>query len=381
MRGATPLALVALAPFALFACGGDGDERPIDTRPAADEPACEAVHATLDDVVADAAGAPANATVCLADGSYGRMELTEDRTSRVTIRAEHPGRATLAGVTVDGDNHTIARFRVRGSVDILADVNGTTVDHNLIESGRHYGVMVCAASPPSQCDDVTVSGNRFEGPMVEDQIRANVYHDSDDPDPYGLLVVGNEFVGNQETGEHNDVFQSVWVGDGLFLRKNYVHDFGGQGLFVKDQAPAIDRLVVENNLIVRQNLPCNPRELCPGFQLTPFQLWGPARNARIAHNTIWPDGGPAMLRGEGWEGPVELEDNVMQTLDTDVGGLAGVELRSAGNLFCSNPNGRFPLSGFAKDCSPPFAAPEKGDYRLPGGQGVDWSAAEQHYGP
>jgi hypothetical protein len=63
--------------------------------------------------------------------------------------------------------------------------------------------------------------------------------------------------------------------------KNYLHDFGGQGFFVKDQPTAIDALVFEDNLIVRQTLPCDPTSLCPNGQLSPFQVFGPVKDVSI----------------------------------------------------------------------------------------------------
>ena len=89
------------------------------------------------------------------------------------------------------------------------------------------------------------------------------------------------------------------------FRKNYLHDFGGQGFFVKDQSTAIDGLTFEDNLLVRQNLPCDPVSLCPTWQLGAVQIFGPLKNVSIRHNTIWPGsgGGTQWLRGSGWGGP------------------------------------------------------------------------------
>ena len=70
----------------------------------------------------------------------------------------------------------------------------------------------------------------------------------------------------------------MWVGDHLVIRGNYIHDFGGQGILVKDQGSAIDGFVASNNLIVRQNLPCDPDFLCPTWQLAPFQVFGAISN-------------------------------------------------------------------------------------------------------
>ncbi len=51
--------------------------------------------------------------VCLADGSYGKLVLSEPGGSAptVTVRAEHPGQATLAEVELGRSRVTLARFR------------------------------------------------------------------------------------------------------------------------------------------------------------------------------------------------------------------------------------------------------------------------------
>ena len=51
-----------------------------------------------------------------------------------------------------------------------------------------------------------------------------------------MLIEGNEITGVRENGNHSDCLQTVWVGDHLVFRKNYLHDNRCQGFFVKDQA-------------------------------------------------------------------------------------------------------------------------------------------------
>ena len=197
-------------------------------------------------------------------------------------------------------------------MSIARNVDRTVVDHNRILAGNHYGVFVCTATPPDQCDDTKIIGNLFDGAMEEDQIRANVYHDADG-DGVGLLVEGNEFRGNTERGGHNDVFQSVWVGDHLVFNRNYLHDFGGQGFFVKDQSLAINGFVANNNLIVDQDRPCEPSTLCTGYQLSPWQIYGPISNGEMRNNTVgWgAGGGGAVLTGTYTN--IDFSNNVFDT--------------------------------------------------------------------
>jgi hypothetical protein len=326
--------------------------------------------------------ASSGSTVCLANGLYPQLALTALKAAPgVRVEPQHPGKATIAGAKLTGSGLTIQRFRIQGGGVVIApNSTGMTVSHNLIVGGRYFGVMVCPAEPPDRCNDVSILGNIFYGSFDEDAIRANVYHDSGDSDPYGLRVDGNEFVGNVEHGGHNDVFQSVWVGDHLYFRNNYIHDFGGQGFFVKDQASAIDTLVVENNLIVRQNKPCNPASLCPGYQLSPFQIFGPVRNASIRHNTVWgQEGGVVTLRGTGWTGPTAVTDNAFYKTYSDSTQFSTAGYTASNNVRCVNDG--FPGGGFTTSCSPGFRNTPRGDWRAASARGVTWVPSTQWYGP
>lgn len=326
------------------------------------------------------AAAAAGSVVCLADGSYGSLSLSSSKPAPgVTLAAANPGAATIGDVSVSGSGYTIARFVIDGGVSISRNVDRTVVDHNRILGGDHYGVFVCTAEPPDQCNDTAITGNVFAGAMDEDQIRANVFHDGDG-DGIGLLVEGNEFRGNQERGGHNDVFQSVWVGDHLVFRKNYLHDFGGQGFFVKDQGRAIDGFVANDNLIVDQDLPCEPASLCSGYQLAPWQVFGPIANGEIKHNTVgWGSGGgTAVLTGTYTD--IEFSDNVFNRLTVTDSGGSVPSMSGSNNTYCDSSGWGVP-PGSSVDCSPDFLNPAAGDYRLASGRGVTWTPAEQHYGP
>jgi hypothetical protein len=344
---------------------------------------CTTTVSTVATAESAVAAASAGDTVCLADGTYGRITLNATPASPgVTLTAQHSGAASVGGVDLYGSHLTVSNLELTDSADIKTSSVGMKVEHNLIVGSRTgYGVFVCPATPPNHCDDAAIIGNKFDGSFDEDAIRANVYHDGDS-DGIGLLVADNEFIGNEEFGGHNDVFQSVWVGDHLVIRGNYVHDFGGQAILVKDQASAIDGLVVSNNLIVRQNLPCDPDSLCASFQLAPFQVFGPISNATISHNTIWPTdvgqvkgGGAALLRDPGWSS-VTVSDNVTDVAGTDVpSGLTG-----SGNTRCTG-NSWAAWPGTTTDCSPAFLDQAHGDYRLSSGRGVDWVPSAKVFGP
>jgi hypothetical protein len=332
------------------------------------------------DAAANAVDAAApGAVVCMADGTYGKVTLNATKAAPgVTLRAEHPGQATLAGASVQGSYLTVAQFRMTGVWQAEAGSTGMTADHNLFIGGSHFGVMA-GPSTTTTVNDVAVTNNIFQGRFSEDAIRLNRYHDGPDADNIGVLIEGNDFSGNVEDGGHRDVIQSVWVGDHLVFRRNYLHDFGGQGFFVKDQASPIDGLTVEDNLIIRQNLPCDPASLCPGWEPSPFHIFGPVENVSIRHNTVWPGpiGGASLLRGSGWAGPTVFSDNVMANMSSDT--TLTADWSASNNTRCDGTG--FPTVGMTTDCSPAFLDPANGDYRQANGRGVTWRLADQHFGP
>jgi hypothetical protein len=368
------LALVLVACAGLTAALAPGCSAP--------PPGCAKVVSSVGAAQSAVDSAKSGTTVCLSDGLYPLLSLTALKAAPgVHVEPQHPGKVTIAGAKLSGAGLTIARFRIQGGgVEIAPNSANMSVSHNLLVGGNYFGVMVCPAEPPDGCNDVSIVGNLFYGRFNEDAIRANVYHDSADSDPYGLLVEGNEFVGNVEHGGHNDVFQSVWVGDHLYFRRNYIHEFGGQGLFVKDQGSAIDTLVVEDNLIVRQNKPCDPASLCAGYQLSPFQIFGPVRNASIRHNTVWgEESGVVTLRGSGWAGPTVVADNVFYRTYSDDTSFSTASYTSSNNARCANQG--FPDTGFTTNCTPGFRNTAAGDWRTTNGRGVTWVPSILWFGP
>lgn len=354
---------------------------------------CTTTVSTLSAVQTAVNSASNGSTVCLADGVYGKLTLNSSKASPgVTIRAENPGQATIAGASVDGSWLTVAQFRMTGTFNVAPGSTGMTAYHNFIDMNAFSGFGVTACnSTTTTCNDVSIIGNRFVGLAEEDMIRANRYHDSNG-DGNGLLIEQNEFVGNQEMGDHNDVFQSVWTGDHLVFRKNYLHDFGGQGFFVKDQTYAdpqygvvgpIDGFVADNNLIIRQNLPCIPDSLCTNFQLSPFQIYGGIKNGHMNNNTVWPTdvgqakgGGTAVLTDSYTN--IEFSNNVFDTIAV-TGGAATVTTGS-NNTHCSSNSWPVP-TGSTQSCNPAFINQAAGDYRQANGRGVNWKAGDYTYGP
>jgi hypothetical protein len=353
---------------------------PTSTSLAPPPPVCNVTVSSTAAAQSTLGSAAVGTTVCLADGTYGNLSLSVSKpVPGVTLAAAHPGSVTIGSVQVSGSGYTISQFLVNGGITIAANTDRTVVRNNRILAGNHYGVFVCTAQPPDACDDTKIVGNIFDGGMEEDQIRANTYHDADG-DGAGLLVEGNEFRGNSERGGHNDVFQSVWVGDHLVFRKNYLHDFGGQGFFVKDQQTPIVGFVADDNLIVNQDLPCEPASLCLGYQLSPWQIFGPISGGEMRNNTVgWGSGGGMAVLTGSYTG-IDFSNNVFNRLSATTSGGVLPTLTGALNSYCDSGGQSLPV-GTSRECAPPFLNPAAGDYRLPSGRGVDWAVSQVYFGP
>jgi hypothetical protein len=330
-----------------------------------------------------AAAAPGS-VVCLADGNYSQVALEATKAEPgVTLRAEHPGKATIAGATLAGANLTIARFVSTSSIQIKPGANGMTVEHNRVTGGGQ-GIDGCPSSTTT-CNDMAIVGNELIGPFEEDAIHLNRYHDGDG-DGVGVLIEGNEITNVRENGNHSDCLQTVWVGDHIVFRRNYLHDNRCQGFFVKDQASLggvsgpIAGISVEDNLFLRNREPCGPPLTSCGQPMY-FQVFGPYSGFKVKRNTIWGDGVDSIAAfREGTGSDTQISSNVIYRLWTDTN-MSGVALSE--NTLCMR-EGSWPSSrpGETMACSLSFANPAADDYRLGGSsRGVDWAPAEVHYGP
>lgn len=359
--------------------GGGGASAASDSKRAAAAGECWVVRRTLPTLLAAVADAPARGVVCLADGSYGKLELarTAGRPVAVTVRAEHPGKATLEGADLGRSNVTLARFVVSDEIAIEPGTVGVTVDHNRV-SGGYLGVDA-GPTTTTTVNDVAITGNKFVGPFGEDAIRLNRYHDADG-DGVGALVAGNEFTGIRENGNHSDCLQTVWVGDHLVYRGNYLHDNRCQGFFVKDQARPVQGILVEDNLFLRNSAPCAPRASDCGAP-SDFQVFGPYAGFAMRHNTIWGNGAVAAFQ-EGGGARSRIERNVVYKFWTSTD-LSSVVYRDNTRCQRQSSGGSWPAAtpGEVVSCSPHFSAPGLDDFRVRGERGVSWAPADRHFGP
>jgi Right handed beta helix region len=354
--------------------------------PPSDE--CTSTVSTVSAAQSGVSSASPGSVVCLASGSYGKVALSATKAvPGVTLRAATPGGATIAGASLQGSNLTLARFLSTGSIQIQPGANGMTVEHNKVTGGGQ-GIDACPSSSTT-CNDMAIVGNELIGPFGEDAIHLNRYHDGDG-NGVGVLIEGNEITNVRENGNHSDCLQTVWVGDHIVFRKNYLHDNRCQGFFVKDQASLggvsgpIAGITVEDNLFLRNHEPCGPPLTSCGQPMY-FQVFGPYSGFTMRRNTIWGDGGDsiAAFRESAGSNTV-ISNNVIYRLWNDFN-MSSTTVTN--NTICSRESGSggsWPSSrpGETVACSLGFANTAADDYRLSGSdRGVDWAPAEQHFGP
>ncbi|HEX4464996.1 MAG TPA: right-handed parallel beta-helix repeat-containing protein [Solirubrobacterales bacterium] len=342
---------------------------------------CTSVVTSVSAARSAVSSAAAGSTVCLANGSYGEVTLNASKAAPgVTLRAQNPGGATIEGASLSGSHLTLARFIVSNGVVIQPGANSMTVEHNRITGGGE-GIDACPTEK-TYCSEMRIIGNQLIGPFGEDAIHANRYH--------GLLIEGNEITQVRENGAHSDCLQTVWRGDHLTFRKNYLHDNRCQGFFVKDQTLStpeipggpVEGIAVEDNLFLRNKEPCGaPLTSCG--QPMYFQLVGPYTGFVMKNNTIWGDDVDSIAAfREGTGSDSLIENNVIYRIWTDTN-MSPATLRN--NTDClreTSAGGSWSTpTGETKSCSLSFANTATDDYRIPGERGVDWAPAEVHFGP
>jgi hypothetical protein len=344
----------------------------------------------VDDLSAAQSGvssASPGSVVCLADGSYAKLTLNATKAAPgVTLQAEHPGAATIAGASLSGSHLTVARFVFTSSVQVQPGAKSITIEHNRVTGGGQG--IDAGPTTTTSIDDLAIIGNQLVGPFGEDAIHLNRYHDGDG-DGNGVLIEGNEITNVRENGAHSDCLQTVWVGDHIVFRKNYLHNNRCQGFFVKDQASLsggvtgpVNVIKVENNLFLRNKEPCGAPATSCGQPMY-FQVVGPYTGFVMKRNTIWGDGTDSIAAfRDGTGSDTLIEGNVIYRLWTDTN-MSPATLRD--NTICkreTSAGGSWSApTGETVSCGLAFPDAAADDYRLGGDRGVDWTPAEQHYGP
>jgi hypothetical protein len=385
---ATTMLAAGAVILAMVGCGSDSNAPAAVDSSVSTNASCSRTFASLTEVQGAVAKAQPHAVICLANGDYGKLSLDSgSRPTRVTVRAQHPAGATIEGAELAGDNLTLAGFVSTSGVQVEPGATGITVEHNRVTGGGEG--IEAGPTDTTTVNDTKIVGNQLIGPFGEDAIHLNRYHDSNG-DGIGILIEGNEITGVRENGAHSDCLQTVWVGDHIVFRKNYLHDNRCQGFFVKDQASLggvsgpIHGIKVEDNLFLRNHEPCGaPLGPSECGQPLYFQVAGPYTGFKMKNNTIWGDTVDSIAAfREGTGADTLIEDNVIYRLWTDTD-MSPATLRN--NTICEREaaeGGSWPKPiGETVDCDLHFPNTAADDYRLGNGRGVDWAPAEEHYGP
>ncbi len=182
--------------------------------------------------------APLDSVVCLADGSYGGLSLSTRRAAPgVTLRAQHPGAATLGSVSISGAGVAVERF-VTGSLNVSASADRVAFRHNSLTGGVYV-----IGNTSSYAKNVELSGNVIRpksGSGEKDTLMVQRFE--------GLRIEDNEIWVADEDGGHNDGLQTVWGGHGLIFRGNWIRGgAGSQGFFIKDGE--VTNVTFEDNLV------------------------------------------------------------------------------------------------------------------------------------
>ena len=360
-------------------------------------PGCSATAGTVSDIQAAVGRTPAGGTVCVMPGSYGRLTLTRSADTgpvvsvapRPSLDPNRAGKVTFAGITIAGSYVTIRNVYSAGGITIGGSGGAThdAVVHDDVTNSRGYGVSILSpfGKPAS---DITISGNRIHATCSTcegDALRFDGWRN--------VTVTGNEIYDIKEcpgNGCHTDTLQS-YQGDtptgGLIITRNYVHDtFNAQGLaFLKDGD--IQDVTIGDNLNVR--MASSGQTNGPGIDENTVGL-------RITHNTYVGAGGYLEAGGGSPGASAYVAYNVFNSFNIQP---PFYRLSEDHNIYTGSNQWSFKLGAHsAMQREPRYrcgarcgnGTPAGDDYRLVGaanpgsadyGVGIDWSPADQHYGP
>jgi hypothetical protein len=396
---------------------------------------CTTTVSDLASVVSQSASQPSGATICIADGSYGTLNLTAGRKDYVTIKAANgPGHVTLSGLTIpsgasflhlDGltvSNNTQLGFPASGGTgpnhiqiantdskgfQVKAGSHDLLFDHDYSHDGP-YGFLLngsrypvpggcCQTSNLPFITNVTISNSKIARPQA-DAFQLKGFQN--------VTISNNEITMVTQNGNHNDGVQTVHGGSNLTITHNYFHDGNVELFMIKDGL--VNGLNVTDNLVVRENSSLNPPCNCSTAVFG--QILAPT-NAVIRNNTILQPmlalrSRIGLVGGGNPDYPepsnVKLDHNMItqfRAQDDDRGGALGAfatAMTESNDIFgtwtknyLTSP---FPGPGTVFDNSPAYMCGSScgnrtvagDDYRLafnPSKIGIDWAPSQYRYGP
>jgi chitodextrinase len=362
--------------------------------------------------------AASGSVVCMSAGSYGSITVSGSHSGNVTFEPDPSldpngaGKVTFTGINVDGTYITVHNFYATGSINVGDGGGHDVIDHNAVGPTNGYGISVLPSTndPSGMISHVTISGNIIHNTSSTgegDALRFDNWSD--------ILVTGNDIYNIAEcSGDtcHTDTLQSYQADNpttGLTLTKNYIHDTSSaQGFpFLKDGD--ISNVTITDNLSLRmasnnpvtgvwvdENVTQNNSQ--PSTDLT----YNSNRTAglTITNNTYYGTSG-SIVQSDGSAGTgtptnltLALNHNIFDNFNVKTGSSGkAYAMTEDYDIFTGNnqytfSNGPHSVSnsnpGFK--CAPNCAngTPAGDDYELatnPNGIGIDWSPANQTYGP
>jgi hypothetical protein len=325
----------------------------------------------------------AGAVVCLAAGTYGAVSITVSPSSNATLTAAPGAHVVVGGVNIAGSNLTVSQLHSTGAINVgsgspYPGFSHDVIDHNEVGPTNGYGISVMSAtSTPSSY--ITISNNKIHDTSATgegDALRFDGWNH--------ITVTGNDIYNIKEcagSGCHTDTLQSYNGGvatSGLTVSKNYTHDnVGAQGLpFLKDGD--ISNVAITDNLSVR-NTNTNG-------QVTGVWVDENIPGLTITNNTYQGTSGSIVQADGSTAGPtVAINHNVFDNINVRPGSGPAYTTTENYDIFTGNDEYTFGIGpNSLMQTKPTFMNTTTDDYRLasnPNHIGIDWSPAEQQYGP
>ena len=353
------ISLVAASPATAANYVDQGSAACSDSRSAADASSTSTAWCSLGRA---AAAAPAGGEVLVRAGTYPSTTLSSARSGYVTFRPYASDAVTVGGLSFSGATHVRFKgFRVNGGltvsgsshhvemiggwlrgVSLQAGADSVLLEGNALTNPNGTGINFSSDLSRPAVSNVTIRGNKIDGIAV-DAIQAKHFKN--------LTVEGNEFANVRRPAgstAHPDVLQTVFGGENLVFRDNYVHDYDAQGFFIADGT--VTGVVVENNLFEGHEGPMSPVRIADGV------------NVRFVNNTV-----RGLTRFSGGSRNVTIKNNLIQTLQKDASAGLTVAYDDY-NLIESGPrSGAHNLAG-----APKFVNSAAGNFDLAAGSpGVD----------
>jgi hypothetical protein len=331
-------------------------------------------------VASAVSGATSGSVICLNSGEYGSLTLNSAHSGDVTLQAAPQAHAMAGNVTLGGSHIVVRGLWIDNEVALEEGASFITIDRDDITGGSEgivFDTSDCTVpnapqwagcEPHAPITDVTISANHIhdigEG-GGEDAIHLDNWR--------RVKITGNEFDHIVEAGDHTDCVQSVYGGDQLSFDHNYEHDNDCQGFFIKDGDAT--NVSFTENLFLRDQI---------GSFANFAQVWN-VQGLTIQHNTVWDGKGFALVaEGASFTPTATIDHNVLNIFKVSQPIGNAYSITEGNDIFGESPTNLSEGSGDSVVANPQFAKTATDDYRLagnPNGIGIDWSPAEQQYGP